>query len=43
MTVSLVTGGCGFLGMSIAKGLQARGDQVVVVDVAPECPLEGVE
>jgi sterol-4alpha-carboxylate 3-dehydrogenase (decarboxylating) len=43
MTVSLVTGGCGFLGAAIARGLQARGDRVVVVDVAPECPLEGVE
>ena len=43
MTVSLVTGGCGFLGMAIARGLQARGDQVVIVDVAPECSVEGAE
>jgi sterol-4alpha-carboxylate 3-dehydrogenase (decarboxylating) len=43
MTVSLVTGGCGFLGAAIARGLQARGDEVVVLDVAPECPVEGVE
>ena len=43
MTVSLVTGGCGFLGMAIARGLQARGDRVVIVDVAPECSVEGAE
>ncbi|KPK50553.1 MAG: NAD(P)H steroid dehydrogenase [Myxococcales bacterium SG8_38_1] len=43
MTVSLVTGGCGFLGAAIARGLQARGDDVVVLDVAAECPVEGAE
>ena len=43
MTVTLVTGGCGFLGAAIARGFQARGDRVIVLDVAEECPIEGVE
>lgn len=43
MTVSLVTGGCGFLGAAIARGLLARGDDVIVLDVAECCPVEGVE
>ncbi|UCF48447.1 MAG: NAD-dependent epimerase/dehydratase family protein [Myxococcales bacterium] len=43
MTVSLVTGGCGFVGAAIARGLKARGDEVIVVDVASECPVEGVD
>jgi sterol-4alpha-carboxylate 3-dehydrogenase (decarboxylating) len=43
MTVSLVTGGCGFLGAAIARGFQARGDEVIVLDVAEECPIDGVE
>jgi sterol-4alpha-carboxylate 3-dehydrogenase (decarboxylating) len=43
MTVSLVTGGCGFVGAAIARALKARGDQVIVLDLAPECPLEGVD
>lgn len=43
MTVSLVTGGCGFVGAAIARGLRARGDQVIVIDVAPECPVDGVD
>ena len=43
MTVTLVTGGCGFLGAAIARGFQARGDQVIVLDVAEQCPIEGVE
>ena len=43
MTVSLVTGGCGFLGAAIARGLQARGDDVVILDVADECPVDGAE
>lgn len=43
MTVSLVTGGCGFVGAAIARGLQARGDRVLVLDVAEECPVEGAE
>jgi len=43
MTVSLVTGGSGFLGAAIARALKARGDQVIVLDLAPECPVEGVD
>jgi sterol-4alpha-carboxylate 3-dehydrogenase (decarboxylating) len=43
MTVSLVTGGCGFLGAAIARGFKARGDDVIVLDVAEDCPIEGVE
>jgi sterol-4alpha-carboxylate 3-dehydrogenase (decarboxylating) len=43
MTVSLVTGGCGFVGAAIARALKARGDEVIVLDVAPECPVEGVD
>ena len=36
MTVSLVTGGCGFLGAAIARGFLERGDRVIVLDVAEE-------
>jgi sterol-4alpha-carboxylate 3-dehydrogenase (decarboxylating) len=43
MTVSLVTGGCGFVGAAITRALQARGDRVIVVDVAEQCPVEGVD
>ena len=43
MTVSLVTGGCGFLGAAIARALRDRGDEVIVLDLAPQCPVEGVE
>ena len=43
MTVSLVTGGCGFLGAAIARALRDRGDEVIVLDVAPKCPVDGVE
>lgn len=43
MTVSLVTGGCGFIGAEIVRGLKARGDHVVVLDLAPECPVDGVD
>ena len=43
MTVSLVTGGCGFVGAAIARALEARGDEVIVLDVASECPVEGVD
>ncbi len=43
MAVSLVTGGCGFLGAAIARGLQARGDEVIIVDLAETCPVEGAE
>ena len=31
------------MGAAIARGLQARGDEVIVLDVAEECPIEGVE
>ena len=43
MTVSLVTGGCGFIGAAIVDALKARGDHVIVVDLARECPVAGVE
>lgn len=43
MTVSLVTGGCGFVGAAITRGLKERGDEVIVVDLAPNCPVEGVD
>jgi sterol-4alpha-carboxylate 3-dehydrogenase (decarboxylating) len=43
MTVSLVTGGCGFVGAAIARALKARGDEVIVLDLAPECPVEGAD
>lgn len=43
MTVSLVTGACGFVGAEIARGLKARGDQVIALDLAPECPVDGVD
>jgi len=43
MTVSLVTGGCGFVGAAIAGALKARGDEVIVLDLVPECPVEGVD
>jgi len=43
MTVSLVTGGCGFVGAAIAAALKARGDEVIVLDLVPECPIEGVD
>ncbi|MBW1756400.1 MAG: NAD-dependent epimerase/dehydratase family protein [Deltaproteobacteria bacterium] len=43
MTVSLVTGGCGFVGAAIARALKDRGDEVIVLDLAPECPIEGVD
>lgn len=43
MTVSLVTGGCGFVGATIARALKFRGDEVIVLDLAPACPVEGVD
>jgi nucleoside-diphosphate-sugar epimerase len=43
MTVSLVTGGCGFVGAAIARALKDRGDEVIVLDLAPECPVAGVD
>ena len=36
MTVSLVTGGSGFVGAAIARALKARGDRVIVLDLAPD-------
>lgn len=43
MTVSLVTGGCGFVGAQIVRALLRRGDEVIVLDVAPQCPVDGVD
>lgn len=31
------------MGAAIARGLKARGDRVIVLDVADACPVEGVE
>lgn len=43
MTVSLVTGGCGFVGAELVRALKARGDDVIAIDLAPECPVEDVD
>lgn len=43
MTVSLVTGACGFVGAEIARAFKARGDQVIAIDLAAECPVDGVD
>lgn len=40
---SAVTGGCGFIGQAIVRALQARGDEVRVLDIAETCPVEGVD
>lgn len=40
---SAVTGGCGFIGQAIVRALQARGDEVRVLDIADSCPVEGVD
>lgn len=40
---SAVTGGCGFIGQAIVRALQARGDDVRVLDIAEDCPVEGVD
>jgi sterol-4alpha-carboxylate 3-dehydrogenase (decarboxylating) len=31
------------VGAAIARALEARGDEVIVLDLAPECPVEGVD
>jgi sterol-4alpha-carboxylate 3-dehydrogenase (decarboxylating) len=31
------------VGAAIARALKARGDEVIVLDLAPECPVEGVD
>jgi dihydroflavonol-4-reductase len=44
MTLSLVTGGCGFVGRHLVKRLQTRGESVRVLDVAPlESDCEDVD
>lgn len=43
MTVSLVTGACGFVGAEIARALKARGDHVIALDVAQDCPVDGID
>ena len=43
MTKSLVTGGSGFTGSHLARALKERGDDLVVLDVAEGCPVEGVD
>ena len=39
MTTTLVTGGCGFVGQALVRGLLARGDEVVILDLAPSCAI----
>lgn len=41
-TKSLVTGGCGFVGLHLVDALRARGDEVTVVDMAERFPREDV-
>ncbi|MGB5811385.1 MAG: NAD-dependent epimerase/dehydratase family protein [Polyangiales bacterium] len=43
MTVSLVTGACGFVGAEIVRGFKRRGDDVIAIDVTPECPVPDVD
>lgn len=43
MTVSLVTGGSGFVGAALVSALKARGDDVIVLDLGPSCPVAGVD
>ena len=43
MTVTLVTGACGFVGAEIVRAFKARGDRVIALDVAPNCPVDGVD
>ncbi len=41
--VSLVTGGAGFVGAALVQALKDRGDQVIALDLAPSCPVQGVD
>jgi sterol-4alpha-carboxylate 3-dehydrogenase (decarboxylating) len=43
VTVSLVTGAAGFVGAEIVRALKARGDQVIAIDLARECTVDGVD
>ena len=43
MTVTLVTGACGFVGAELVHAFKARGDDVIALDVAPNCPVDGVD
>ncbi len=43
MTVTLVTGACGFVGAEVVREFKARGDEVIAMDVAPDCPVDGVD
>ncbi len=43
MTVSLVTGACGFVGAEIVRALKARGDRVIGIDLAEKCPVDGID
>lgn len=41
--VSLVTGGAGFVGAALVQALKDRGDQVIALDLAPSCPVQGID
>jgi len=43
MTVTLVTGACGFVGAEIVRAFKARGDEVIAIDVTPSCPVGEVD
>jgi nucleoside-diphosphate-sugar epimerase len=43
MTVSLVTGGSGFTGSHLARALKERGDEVIILDIDKECPIDDVD
>ena len=42
MTRSVVTGGSGFTGSHLARALVERGDDVLVIDITDDCPVDGV-